>query len=945
MGEYFLMKIKLKKVTIYGFKSFAEKTQFVFDSDITGIVGPNGCGKSNIVDAIYWVFQNHSLKTLRANEKQDLIFKGNDIKPPAGFAEVEIVFDVYDTKDNEIDGTENLKEEFSIKKRLYPSGEVIYYLNKKEVRPKDISEFLKNYSINTIDYSIIGQGSVSKIIDMKPEDRVELIESAAGIKNIKNDRIKAFVELSKTDENLKSVSLLLEELENEVNKLKQQADKAKLYKELNEKIVFSEQALAILKYRKLLDNLNKLQIDFDNSTQNLKKYEEKILEIENLKSNISSKIKEIERNINEKRENIFKLESDIAVIEKTILLSQKRYEELGIEKRRKIEDLQFFQNRLKKIDEVLSFPINEIKEELEYEINKKEELESEITKINEKINNYNSNQEKSISEVKKIEKQLKELYKEQEDFLNEEITNLFSNLSIAKMKVLNLSNNANLLNDDSKMTHAKLISLEKRIDDILKFSDSSQLNKLLNYINEIKKEIDLLSKQISNNNGRFEMLLSTSKEIESLLFGKDSIFTKFQEFNDKISSLDEKIDVEKNNLSFIEQELASSLETKNLINKRLEEINRKIFQLEEKIKNYESNKIRLENEKVELLYNIKQKEEEISQLESNLEKIKKEGIELIDEKDKIFKNKKELDGQIRDYEKEIDKYKDELTKCYIENESVIKEKNNLLSIRENFNITKTKIETQCESIRMSFYENYRIILSDDFINSEKFSNIKESEIRNVIFESRKILEEIGQVNFLSIEEYEEVSKRYNFINKQKQDIIEAKEKIIQLINELDEKIKVKFIDAFDRINENFKTIFCEVFGSGNASMILTKPDNIYETGIEIVIQPPGKNISNISLLSGGETAMSSISLLFAFFLYNPSPFCIMDEVDAPFDENNIMLFKRLIQRFSKDTQFFLISHNKLTLEIADILYGITMENDGISKVVSVKLEEIKNAAS
>jgi len=349
MGEYFLMKIKLKKVTIYGFKSFAEKTQFVFDSDITGIVGPNGCGKSNIVDAIYWVFQNHSLKTLRANEKQDLIFKGNDIKPPAGFAEVEIVFDVYDTKDNEIDGTENLKEEFSIKKRLYPSGEVIYYLNKKEVRPKDISEFLKNYSINTIDYSIIGQGSVSKIIDMKPEDRVELIESAAGIKNIKNDRIKAFVELSKTDENLKSVSLLLEELENEVNKLKQQADKAKLYKELNEKIVFSEQALAILKYRKLLDNLNKLQIDFDNSTQNLKKYEEKILEIENLKSNISSKIKEIERNINEKRENIYKLESDIAVIEKTILLSQKRYQELGIEKRRKIEDLQFFQNRLKKI--------------------------------------------------------------------------------------------------------------------------------------------------------------------------------------------------------------------------------------------------------------------------------------------------------------------------------------------------------------------------------------------------------------------------------------------------------------------------------------------------------------------------------------------------------------------------------------------------------------------
>jgi chromosome segregation protein len=302
MGENFSMRIKLRKLYIYGFKSFADKTQFIFDRNITGIVGPNGCGKSNIVDAIYWVFQNHSLKTLRANEKQDLIFKGNDIKPPAGFAEVEIFFNVYDSQTNETNDNEDFNQEFTIKKRLYPSGEVIYYLNKKEVRPKDISEFLKNYSINTIDYSIIAQGSVSKIIDMKPEDRVELIEAAAGIKNIKNDRIKAFVELSKTEENLKSVSLLLEELENEVNKLKQQADKARLYKELDEKIVFSEQALAIIKYKKLLDNLNKLQIDFDSSTENLKKFEEKLLMIENLKSNIGSKIKEIEANINEKKE-------------------------------------------------------------------------------------------------------------------------------------------------------------------------------------------------------------------------------------------------------------------------------------------------------------------------------------------------------------------------------------------------------------------------------------------------------------------------------------------------------------------------------------------------------------------------------------------------------------------------------------------------------------------
>lgn len=939
------MKIKLNKLYIYGFKSFAEKTQFVFDKNITGIVGPNGCGKSNIVDAIYWVFQNHSLKTLRANEKQDLIFKGNDIKPAAGFAEVELIFHVYDNIEDEVNDNDNFKEEFSIKKRLYPSGEVIYYLNKKEVRPKDISEFLKNYSIYNIDYSIIGQGSVSKIIDMKPEDRVEMIEVAAGIKNIKNERTKAFLELSKTEENLKSISLLLEELESEVNKLKQQADKAKLYKELNEKIVFSEQALSVIKYKKLQENLKNLQIEFDASTENLKKSEEKILQIDRIKTEINQKIKEIDDSINEKKEAIFKLESDIAVIEKTILLSQRRYEELGIEKRRKIEDLEFFKNRLKKIDELLNFPINETKEELEYELNKKDNLELEINKINEKINQYTGEQEKLTAEIKRLEKHLKELYKEQEDFLNEEITNLFSNLSIAKMKVVNLSNNSKILDDSTKIEKTKLLSIEKRLDDIIRFSGSSSIDDLIKYIDEIKKEIQITIHQIDNNENKILNLSNESKELESLLFGKDSIFTKFQEFSDKIFELVEKIDIEKNNLAFCQQEIASNYETKNLLTKRLDETNRKIFQLEEKIKNYESNKNRLEGEKVELLYNIKQKEEEISTLESNLEKIKKEGIDLIDEKEKIFKNKKELDNLIREYEKEIDKYKDEITKYYIENENAIKERNNILSIRENFNITKTKIETQCESLRNSFYENYRIVLSEEFINDPKFNNIKESDLRNTIFESRKVIEEIGQVNFLSIEEYDEVSKRYDFILRQKEDIIKTKEKIIQLINELDLNLKDKFMDAFNRINDNFKTIFCEVFRGGNASMILTKPDNIFETGIEIVIQPPGKNISNISLLSGGETAMSSISLLFAFFLYLPSPFCIMDEVDAPFDENNIMLFKRLIQRFSKDTQFFLISHNKLTLEIADILYGITMENDGISKVVSVKLEEIKTTNS
>lgn len=936
------MRVLLKKLQIYGFKSFAEKTQFVFDKNITAIVGPNGCGKSNIVDAIYWVFQGHSLKSLRANEKQDLIFKGNDIKPPAGFAEVELFFEVHQNLNEENLSFDNPNEEFSIKKRLYPSGEIVYYLNKKEVKPKDISEFLKKYSITSIDYSIIAQGSVSKIIDMKPEERVELIEAAAGIKNIKNERTKAFNELMKAEENLKSISLLSEELENEVNKLKIQAEKAKLYKKANDDINFADQAIQILKYRKLLENIEKLKKDFEESDEKLNKISEKTVELERLKGEINSKIKEIESIIEEKKENIYKLESEIVVIEKTILLSQKRYEELQIDRKRKVDDLEFFKNRLKKIDELLLFPIDDLKSEIEQERAKKDELEYELEKINSKISQYTQEYEKVSNEIKKLEKKIKDLYKEQEDFLNEEITNLFSNLYVARMKVINLSSKSKNSKEMTISQKNKLLSIRNRIEDLSKFGQSIENAKILRFIDELKNEFDLIFNEYNLLIDNYDIIINEIDEIEKLLFGKDSIFSKFQKLNDEINQLDEQIDKEKNNLHYIQEQQNSFDEAKRILIKRIDEINKKLYQLEEKIQNYQSNKSRYESEKIEILYNIKQKEEEIKQLEDNMEKIKQEAIKLLSEKDKIFNQKRELDSNIREYEKEIDKYRESLTKCLVENENIIREKNEILTIRESFNISKAKIETQCEAIKTSFFENYRIVLSNEILNDEKYNNYKESELRNLILESRKNLEEIGQVNFLAIDEYEEVSKRYEFILKQKQDIINTKEKILNLIAELDKNLQDKFMEAFNIINENFKAIFCEVFKGGNASMILTKPDNLFETGIDIVIQPPGKNITNISLLSGGETAMSSISLLFAFFLYKPSPFCVMDEVDAPFDENNIILFKRLIQRFAKDTQFFIISHNKLTLEIADILYGITMEEDGISKVVSVKLEDIKN---
>ena len=928
--------IRLKKLYIYGFKSFADKSEFIFEHNITAIVGPNGCGKSNIVDAINWVFQNYGLRNLRANEKQDLIFKGNDYKPAAGFAEVEVFFGVYDkAEENFIE-----KEEFSIKKRMYPSGEVVYYINKTECRPKDIQDILNKYSIASLDYSIIAQGSVSKLISMRPEERVEMIETAAGLKQIKQDRTKAINELQKVEENLKSISLLAIEIEEEAKRLEVQAKKASEYKNSANILEFSEQALHILKYKKLLQNLSKLETDFNESNTIYSDLENQSKQLDEENRQYQNEIKELQAKIDEKKENIYKIDSEISIIEQTIALSQKRYEELTEEQKKKDSDFNFFQNRLQKLDEFLSFSLEELQTEYEQLISQNDELELKLSDINIQLSEYQDKIKKLNSEIDKLSFELKDNYKKQEKFVADELQSLFSSLYNIKFRIGEISANLNQTQNILLQDKTKLSGIINRIDDFLKYIESQDIESIKKNLTVQREEIIGFFEDLKEFEQTLGLLNIKYKEFEDLLFGKDTLFSRYQQYQNAIELINEQLDTKKENKEGLQKFLDSINQTQQTILKKKIELQRKISALEENIKNARQNKKRYENEKVEVAFNIKQKEEEIKLNNSAMEKIKQDALSLMEKRDSLFKTKKEQALEINKIDEEIKNIYKKLDDLENQNEMLIRKKYEVVKLKENYSISRAKIETELDTIRNLFFESYRIVLNEQMIEDRKYDGLKESELRNNIINARKSIDEIGQTNFLAITEYEEAKKRLDFINKQREDILNSKEKLNILIETLDKNLNSKFLEAFNTINENFSNIFKEVFRGGNAQMVLTKPDDFMNTGIEIVIQPPGKNITNISLLSGGETALSALALLFAFFLYKPSCFCILDEVDAPFDENNINLLKRLILRFAKDTQFFIISHNKLTLEIADILYGVTMEKDGISKILSVKLEDI-----
>ena len=978
----------LKKIIAQGFKSFADKITIDLENNITGIVGPNGSGKSNVVDAIRWVLGEQSVKSLRGDGNMtDVIFQGSKSRSASNVASVTLIFD---NTDHYI----NLNfSEISIKRRVYRDGTNEYYLNNEQCRLKDITNILLDSGMAKESFNIISQGQIEQIISAKPTDRRIMIEEAASVLKYKHRKEEALRKLEKTNNNISRVNDIISELERQVEPLKIEKEKALKYIDLKEELENIEIALIAqditnLNY-KYQDNKSKIEIlnkeimsiSTSNSTN-----ETKLLEYKLKQNELENKIKENQNKLLELTELTEKLNS-----QKKIILERQKYEVNDTklhdnmislkEKQLKLEnDINILELEIKTLKEsykeiielinnkeqeivVTKVNKNDSEKKLTNEIRNELNLKQKINSLTETIENNNTLPQsvKNILNNPKLRGvhniigkliDVDEIYtkaittilgastnnivvdneqdaKEAIKYLKE--NNLgratFFPLSIIKEKTISESDKY-ILNENGVInTASNLVSFDLKYKNIIEnqlgnvivvdnIDTGNKISKKLNYryrVVTLDGEILHVGGSITGGNNK------TTQNIISLKYELENTIKEKQITEAKIKTLEEEINKTDNALKQQEDELYLLNKTK--IEKE-EIVNAKEKQLEEQNKTLEEVKLDINGTKNILEGKLTEEEENIL----------KKYYDSIRQKDETSNNISVLEDEKHDLEEEKEQYEYQLKK---ENAIYNTKNKELKELEIEVNRLDVKLDTLLNTLNETYnmtYEHatslYKLELDEDLART-KVNTIK----RN--------LKEIGEININAPKQYDEISVRYEFLINQREDLINAENTLLDIIKEMDSVMIKEFTRTFEIINKNFNETFKELFRGGNASLKLTDPENILETGIEIDACPPGKKLKNISLLSGGEKTFTAISLLFAILKSRPVPFCVLDEVEAALDEVNVDSFGNYVKKLQKNSQFIIITHKKKTMEYANTLYGITMQESGVSKLVSVKLESLE----
>ena len=976
----------LKSLKAHGFKSFADKTNLEFTKGINGIVGPNGSGKSNVVDAIRWVLGEQSVKSLRGDGTMtDVIFSGSKSRNAMNVASVSLTFD---NSDNFLPLN---YDEVEIKRRVYKDGSNEYFLNNEKVRLKDLTNLLLDSNVAKESFNIISQGKIEAIISSKPVDRRVIFEEAAGVLKYKRRKEEAIRKLDKTHDNKNRINDILKELEDRLEPLKIAKDKAIEYKDVNEKLENLEIAL-------ITKDVTNINFEYQESKNKIDILNKDVIELLATNSKNEAKIEKYKTNISSLDKQIKIMQEK--VLELTTLSERLNSQKILINERKKnsIEDSKVHQNILTLKEKELSLK-NDI-EKLKGDINY---ITNEIDNYDKKINDQETKLRETKENKNNLELKLTNLVRENNN-INFKIENLKNNIENGgslPLPVKSVLNNpklrgihniiGNIIEVEEKYTLAINTSLGYNVNNIIT-DDEKSAKEAINYLKNIgratffplnvikPKYIDSETlKAIQNNEGFIDIasnLVKYDNKYNNIILNQlgNIIVTKDLDSAIKIS----KIINNRYRIVTLEGEIlhVGGSMTGGKQNKVRNIISDK-YELEDSIKKQNTilDKIKdIENNINEIDYNIKALEDKIYLL--NKDKMLKEdekeakkislnnlNSELEQTTFDINSNSKMLNGSLSDEEEDIlNKYyaalktkeeaqqelnnlnneKKNLNEELEDYEASIKKDNSIYSSKANelkdLEIKASRLEVKLDNLLNSLTE-YSITYEKA---KENYAlDIDINVARNEVNKLKRKIKEIGIVNLTAPEEYEEVNDRYMFLNKQIEDLNEAENTLLEIIDKMDKVMINEFTNTFKIVSSNFSETFKELFKGGHAELKLTEPNNILETGIDIVASPPGKKLTSISLLSGGEKTLTAISLLFAIIKSKPSPFCVLDEVEAALDEANVDTFGKYIQNLKEKSQFIIITHKKKTMEYADILYGITMQESGVSKLVSVKLEDIK----
>lgn len=980
----------LKSIKAVGFKSFADKIELDIKDGITCIVGPNGSGKSNILDAVKWVLGEQSVKTLRGTgSMSDVIFNGSKSRSPMSRASVALTID---------NSNHYLKSEFNeieVKRVVYRTGENEYYLNNAKVRLKDITDLFIDSGASRDAYNIISQGTVEDIVNSKPEARRVIIEEAAGVLKYKKHKEESLRKLEKTKDNLNTINLLISELETSLEPLRIQSIKAKKFNEYKDNLKNLEIALIVNDIKKINLEYNKLKARNEELKSLIEELTAKInkdtatLEVSKL-SNL-----EVESTLNKLNQNLVELERQIADTnaKKTMILERKKLNS---------NNDATLNNVLNLKEEILSIGknINSLEDEIKALNSKKDELKTTLDSIDNEELILRKNYVTESNEYNRKNKELLEL-NNKIDILNNNILNEV-NIPLPVKSILNnprlkgiyntvgklltfddaymsaiettLGASINYLVVDSETSVKQAINYlkEQRLGratflplNIIKpkYLDSNIIDSLKNTTGFIDTAINLVKYDKAYDNIMQNLLATTIivKDIDAL-----NSIAKHLNYKYKVVSLDGDISyaggsisggAKKNSNSILKDRYElTKLETNKVnLETNIRVIDTKINTLNQEQEEIKNKKNKVNNEYIELKETINRKNISLAELQSNYkdkentiknnEAILNNTVDI--ELDNILKSYYELNGKkdnllrtIKDYKEKLETARGDLAELELN----IKNKNHSLNkYNSEFNsneITLGKYDVKLDNYLLTLNEEYTMTYEKAL--HEIDTNIDIETTRLQVSKLKSSIKDLGEVNLGSIAEFERVNERYTFLTTQKDDLVKSIEELETAIASLDEIMKERFKATFASVNMEFQKVFKILFRGGEGHLELTDKDNLLETGVEIIAQPPGKKLSSITLFSGGERTLTAISLLFAILNVKTVPFVILDEVEAALDEANVDVFGKYLETRKDKSQFIIITHKKRTMEYADTLYGITMQEEGVSKLVSVRMEENKD---
>jgi chromosome segregation protein len=931
----------LKSLEIFGFKSFADRTLIEFSDGISALLGPNGCGKSNVVDAIKWVVGEQSARSLRADTMEDVIFNGTETRKALSVAEVTITISNEAGLLTSIDAPE-----IAIKRRLYRSGEAEYFINGAQVKLRDLRELFWDTGIGKSAYSVMEQGKIDQILSSKPEDRRYLFEEAAGITKHKVRSREAELKLEKTEENVRQVGGILAEVKRSHDSLKNQSEKTLKYRSLREEIFTAELDLHLLRLRQFVQEKDRRDEEIAGKTRDRDKVKAEIDSINlSLEENFDV-VNGMETKLVEHQKTVFGLAVEVKgkqeqrkLLSSRVVESRDKMDQAGLRAkalRERLESLR--EDEAEKEGELASLRMR--LHEIEKNIT---DFEAGIRAAEVGIRDNDASVGRAESDIAELEEKRADARRRLDSITEDIVAQLDARLKESGYSAQERLNAEEAIESLIAAVQARLSGkgaiLEDlgRLDRVDAGGAPGGVSGAATIVAKAAADLAETATKVEELARRYQAYKKTTPSFIDEFLSPEGIITKKRSIDREIAACDEGVVEKRNRITSIQKESRALGEKVDEYRRTLEDQrgNRIRMQtqatgaeealalLRREIAGQDGYLKELENEVFLEQRRLREGEEELGGIDEDIADIEKRG--------------RELSAELGRLEKDIALKNSDLMKRQEDLKRKMEKLGALQGELERLHLSLAQTETEIRNIKENFSEQYsRDLMEFEARMFEIHTPI--AELRESISGLRQRLKDLGSVNLMAPEEYAEVKERYDFLSSQLADLEKARADLKRITEEIRDESAALFLDTYNKIKKNFHNMFRRLFGGGRGELRLVDPTHILESGIEIYAQPPGKKLEAISLLSGGEKTLTAIAILFATYMVRPSPFCFLDEIDAALDEQNVGRFVNLLREFGRMSQFVIITHNKKTVTGANALLGVTMEDSGVTKIIAVRLE-------